>query len=316
MSRRIAGFISTGLSLLTLAGCGLGMFAQREPWRSEAEDACLARKLVRATAYTEPSRAINGPGVCGMDHPFRVSAFSNGSVALASRAVLACPAISTVDAWIEDVVQPAAAAYFGAGIAEMKAGSYSCRSQNGQRGARISEHAFGNAVDVMAFRLTDGREVTVARGWRGEPAEQGFLREVFLGACRHFTTVLAPGSDAFHYDHIHMDLARHGGQRRICKPVIKFAPQTPTATAPGYPLQARPGAGNPQPAAGPPGPANLDEDMPEDGSVIDEGQPALAPARPVPVHAAPANPPAPLPPARRPGEFELRPPRPIGTGLY
>jgi len=79
----------------------------------------------------------------------------------------------------------------------------------------------------MAFRLADGREITVARGWRGAPDEQAFLREVFVGACGYFTTVLAPGADAFHYDHFHLDLARHDprGERRICQPDINFTPR-------------------------------------------------------------------------------------------
>jgi hypothetical protein len=50
---------------------------------------------------------------------------------------------------------------------------------------------------------------------------------VFVGACRHFSTVLGPGADMFHYDHFHMDLARHDarGTRRVCRPVLKFTPR-------------------------------------------------------------------------------------------
>ena len=112
-------------------------------------------------------------------------------------------------------------------MAEVRSGSYSCRSRNSQRGARLSEHAFGNAVDVMAFRFADGREVSVVRGWRGAPEEQEFLREVFVGACGYFNTVLGPGADVFHHDHFHLDLARHDprGQRHICKPILKFTPR-------------------------------------------------------------------------------------------
>jgi Extensin-like protein C-terminus len=80
---------------------------------------------------------------------------------------------------------------------------------------------------VMAFRLADGREIAVRTGWRGAPEEQEFLREVFVGACNYFTTVLGPGADAFHYDHFHLDLARHDarGERHVCKPVLKFEPR-------------------------------------------------------------------------------------------
>ena len=89
---------------------------------------------------------------------------------------------------------------------------------NGQAGAHISEHAFGNALDIAAFVLADGRRVTVKDGWKGSPEEQGFLRDIQAAACDQFTTVLAPGSNQFHYDHIHVDLMRRASGRRICQP--------------------------------------------------------------------------------------------------
>ena len=160
-----------------------------------------------------------------MLQPFRVSALGDGTVGLTSKAVLACPMLSGVEQWLADVVQPAAALYYGAPVAELRAGSYSCRGVNNRMGGPKSEHAFGNAMDVMGFRLADGREISVEKGWRGQRTEQEFLREVFVGSCRHFTTVLAPGSDAMHYNHLHIDLARHSKGRVICKPVIKFEPR-------------------------------------------------------------------------------------------
>jgi hypothetical protein len=89
---------------------------------------------------------------------------------------------------------------------------------NGNPHAHISEHAFGNALDIAAFTLADGRRVTVKDGWRGMPEEQGFLRDIQAGACAHFTTVLAPGSNVYHYDHIHVDLMRRASRRLICQP--------------------------------------------------------------------------------------------------
>jgi hypothetical protein len=142
-----------------------------------------------------------------------------GPVAVAPVATLACPVVSALDRWISEGVQPAALKWFHQPIAEIKQiSAYSCRSMNGQRGMPISEHAFGNALDVAAFTLADGRHVTVKDGWRGLPEERGFLHDVQLAACQRFSTVLAPGSNAFHYDHIHVDLARHHGGRSICNP--------------------------------------------------------------------------------------------------
>ena len=89
---------------------------------------------------------------------------------------------------------------------------------NGNPRARISEHAFGNALDIASFTLADGRIVTVKNGWNGLPEEQGFLRDIQGAACDQFNTVLAPGSNVFHYDHIHIDLMRRRSGDRACNP--------------------------------------------------------------------------------------------------
>jgi hypothetical protein len=136
-------------------------------------------------------------------------------------ATLACPIVSALDRWIVDSVQPAAQRWFNQPVTEIRQiSAYSCRGMNGQRNARISEHAFGNALDIAAFTLADGRQITVRDGWRGMPEEQGFLRDVQAAACVQFTTVLAPGSNAFHYDHIHVDLMRRASGRTICEPEV------------------------------------------------------------------------------------------------
>src|SRR5215207_1944839 len=227
MRRGIVAFLALALVGLGVTGCGLFRFEQREPWRIQAEQACLSQGLVQPTGYMARSSPIDGPGACGISYPFKVAAFAEGSVGLSRQATLACPIIPTIDGWLSEVVQPAASLYFGTAVAEVKSGSYSCRPRNNRNGAKLSEHAFGNALDVMGFRFADGRELTIVKGWRGAPEEQEFLREVFVGACQHFTTVLGPGADPFHYDHFHLDLARHDprGQRRVCKPILKFTPR-------------------------------------------------------------------------------------------
>jgi hypothetical protein len=89
---------------------------------------------------------------------------------------------------------------------------------NGNSNAHISEHAFGNALDIAAFTLADGRRISVETGWKGMPEEQGFLHDVQASACREFTTVLAPGSNVYHYNHIHVDLMRRAHRPIICQP--------------------------------------------------------------------------------------------------
>lgn len=227
MWRCVFAFSTLALIGAVMTGCAVNRFERREAWRDQAENMCLSRKLVQTTAYVSLGKEIEGPGPCGMQQPFKVTRLGNGSVALKQRVTLACPALAEAEAWLADTLQPAAQLYFGVPVAEINAGSYSCRGRNNQVGAKLSEHSFGNALDIMSVTLADGHVITVKGGWRGTPAEQGFLREVFTGACARFSTVLGPGSDMFHYDHVHVDLARHDprGLRRICKPKLNYVSQ-------------------------------------------------------------------------------------------
>jgi hypothetical protein len=79
----------------------------------------------------------------------------------------------------------------------------------------MSEHGFGNAIDVAAFTLESGRKVTVEQGYFGSRSESRFLSEVRSDACRDFNTVLGPGSDRHHHDHFHLDVANR--QSKYCK---------------------------------------------------------------------------------------------------
>ena len=134
-------------------------------------------------------------------------------------ATLACPIVSALDQWISRAVQPAAQRWFHQPVVEIKQiSAYSCRGMNGNPNAQISEHAFGNALDIAEFTLADGHKVSVQYGWHGTPEEQGFLHDVQLAACEDFTTVLAPGANVYHYNHIHVDLMRHYNGRHICEP--------------------------------------------------------------------------------------------------
>jgi Extensin-like protein C-terminus len=252
LSRALIAF--TGVGVL-LSGCGFLRPEPREPWRAEAELACMRSGIVKESAYIRPAKPIEGPGPCGTDLPLKVSAFQNDpqsvALALASQgappgfasglvnltvlkpeATMGCPMVAWTDDWVVTAVQPAAMAWFGQGVKEIRtAGAYACRRRNHNPNARLSEHAYGNAIDVVSFVFNDGTTVTVKGGWKGAEQEQGFLRDVLHGACQRFKTVLGPGSNALHYDHFHLDLARHDsrGQRRYCNPAIA-APQRP---APG-----------------------------------------------------------------------------------
>jgi hypothetical protein len=174
-------------------------------------------------APTYPRRAAPATPVPGASEQVPLgrerAAAASPAVAVQPTATLACPVVSALDAWFATDVQPAAMRWFGQPVASIRQFSaYSCRTVNNQPGKGLSEHAFGNALDIALFTLADGRKIHVEHGWRGAPEEQGFLRDVHLAACKHFSTVLAPGADVFHYNHIHVDMARRRNGYTVCRP--------------------------------------------------------------------------------------------------
>jgi hypothetical protein len=178
----------------------------------------LAPRLQSAPTVSYPTQAPTPVPPLGPGRGPQVTG-AIGPVELKPAATLACPIVSALDQWIAGSVQPAALRWFGQPVVEIKQiSAYSCRGMNGQAGAPISEHAFGNALDIAAFTLADGRQVVVQKSWNGSPEEQGFLHDVQGAACQQFTTVLAPGSNRFHYNHIHVDLMRRATRRQICQP--------------------------------------------------------------------------------------------------
>jgi hypothetical protein len=227
MVRRVAYLTAaSGLALL-LAGCAFNFLGeQRAAWRAGAERACMTRQEFASSAFIREAKQIDGRGSCGIAYPLRVSAFAEGSVAVGPSATLGCPITEGVEGWLRDSIQPAAIAWFGVPVVELRQISdYSCRSRNNIRGASLSEHAFGNALDVAGFVLEDGRIIMVRTGWRGSPREQGFLREIEAAACQRFATVLGPGAP-YHGDHLHVDLARRGrsGASGYCDPSPQVVP--------------------------------------------------------------------------------------------
>lgn len=211
-------FLALGL---LLAGCSSGgpyFVAEDEPWRRDAEMACLASGAVRPTPWIAQAQALGGPSVCGALQPFEVHAAVGGRVGLKPDAKVQCAMIPAIESWLSQIVLPAAQRNLGQPVIEISIlSSYSCRPMNGIAGGRLSEHGHANAIDVGAFTLADGSKIKVLSGWRGPAHEQAFLREVHDGGCRVFMTVLGPDYDRFHRDHFHLDLARHGGGKRICK---------------------------------------------------------------------------------------------------
>ena len=117
----LAASLAVAACLGALQGCGGGgsfNSGQRAPWRQQAEDACIAGGAVRASSYVQQMTPIDGPGVCGLERPLRVSGLADGAVALSPPALIGCPITAGLDRWIKASVQPAAIRYFGSRVVE------------------------------------------------------------------------------------------------------------------------------------------------------------------------------------------------------
>lgn len=143
---------------------------------------------------------------CGLDNGVKVTSVSG--VALTQHARIDCNTAKALKTWVDRGVKPAVGRR-GGGVKSIKVvAHYACRTRNNKKGARISEHGKGRAVDVAAINLNDGSQMTVLKGWRS--AKNGpALKQMHKAACGPFGTVLGPRADRYHQDHFHFDTARY-----------------------------------------------------------------------------------------------------------
>lgn len=135
-------------------------------------------------------------------------------VPIANVTAIRCPLARQLTRWVREAVQPAASDIFGSRVTRIESmGGYACRNIVGGSSSGRSQHATGNAVDIGAFLLADGRRVSVRQGWQGSSDERQFLRTISKDGCRYFQTVLGPDYNAAHFDHLHFDL----GGRPFCR---------------------------------------------------------------------------------------------------
>lgn len=185
------------------------------PAPGELPEACAAL-VAEGAMIAVAEKPISNGGSCGIARPVRLSAVrisESRMAALKPEAVVTCEVAAAVTSWVREDLAPAVRA-LGSEIDTVRvAASYDCRGRNRIAGARMSEHGLGKALDVGGFELADRRVVLVEQG--GLPRD---LRVRMKGsACRRFDTVLGPGSDGYHEDHIHVDLAQRARDFKLCR---------------------------------------------------------------------------------------------------
>lgn len=147
-----------------------------------------------------------GPGACGVQNAVKLRSILG--VGLSQQAIMDCRTARALKSWIRSGAIPAIGNE-GGGLAQLRViGHYSCRTRNNQAGAKLSEHAFGRAIDIAGFTLRDGSEISVLRGWSTK-SDGAQLRRMHRTACGIFGTVLGPDANAAHRDHFHFDTAAY-----------------------------------------------------------------------------------------------------------
>lgn len=191
---------------------GENLYAQ-----SSGEMACRLR-LKRLGVVFSDLPPINDGGSCRIDNPVLVSGFAGGSINFQPAAKLNCAVTEAFARWVKGDLVPSTRLRYLSGVNTIyNAGGYSCRTMNHRRGAKMSEHSRGNAIDVTRIRLNNDKVVKVHKpGWFSF-RERGLLNNVRAEACDYFTTVLGPGYNREHNDHFHFDLMRRNNGYRACK---------------------------------------------------------------------------------------------------
>jgi len=177
--------------------------------------ACQMR-LSPDRAIFKPLGELGGPPGCGgpdVIHLERIILADRTEVAVEPPATLRCEMAEAIVSFVREDLAAAAAAMGSAPSAIENYDSYDCRGRNRVAGAKLSEHGLANALDIRSVRLKDGRVVRLADA--GAPSE--FRIAMKAAVCNRFTTVLGPGSDGYHEDHIHIDRIERRGGYRLCQ---------------------------------------------------------------------------------------------------
>jgi hypothetical protein len=226
---------STDFKLASIAGLAVDHDRPAAPlpgvrkygnWSKEAvaEARSKCENLLRGfDVKFETKDPIGRPKGCGIAYPMSVSAIAG--VEITPAATLNCEMVAALHQWITQVVQPAAKNEFNTRLTGLQnASSYACRLRNNASSGKLSEHALGNGFDIRDFRFSNRMEASVGRGWSGSVkglslASRGdFMKKTRTGACKYFSTVLGPGSDAHHKDHYHLDLMKlRKGRGKYCR---------------------------------------------------------------------------------------------------
>jgi hypothetical protein len=200
----------------------------------EDNDTLRAQVLESRRLVGEALPPINDNGGCMIAAPVRLDAIilaDGAKVILMPAVVMRASLASAIADWVREDIAPAVPK--GDRLASIEGvGAYQCRTRNSIAGAKMSEHAIGNAFDVHVFRTAHGKLFVIAPSNTDSADVKTFRAQLKKTACERFSTVLGPGADAFHGQHLHVDLEvrRHG--THLCQWGADWPAPTPNAPKP------------------------------------------------------------------------------------
>jgi hypothetical protein len=195
--------------------------AEQERLAAGEMDACVARLAALGVEFQTVAVTAENPA-CTVAMPVQLKRIvlrgdAARPIEFPARPLVDCRLAEPLALWLEGAVGPILAAGFSSRLTAVRTGAgYECRNRNRAAAGKISAHAVGLALDISGFELADGRTVPAVSP-KDEPASA--LNSLRTAACGWFTTVLGPGSDPMHEDHLHVDIEPHGasGRYRICE---------------------------------------------------------------------------------------------------
>ena len=201
-----------------------------EPEEPPPPSACRLR-LTAELAVAPSLPAVVGRGDCGVADGVRLEALwlrDKTRVALTPPAIVRCTFAEAIVQWVREDVAPAVRAVGGPLKSLDNYAAYDCRGRNRVAGAKLSEHGKANALDIRSVKLANGTLL----GLTDPQVAKDFRLGLRKSTCARFTTVLGPGSDGYHEDHVHVDLAERAGGHRLCHWEVREPGEEPPAPVP------------------------------------------------------------------------------------
>lgn len=191
--------------------------------KSSRDEACLERLKASGFAFEPASPHAAANPACVIDTPVKLvsvptATWAGASIRLPEEPMLACRFAERLGHFFGDLAAPLIAGRLSFELKAVRTGpGYECRNRNRAANGHLSAHALGLAVDVAAFELANGKALPIKPD--GDSRGEAAVAAVRTAACGWFTTILGPGSDPAHTDHMHLDIQTHGSsdRYRICQ---------------------------------------------------------------------------------------------------